>query len=43
MSLYSSIRNSVDLSEFIKDTNFYGEPINPLVQQDACEFLLSIF
>lgn len=43
MSLYSSIKNSVDLSSFVKNTRVWGDPINPVKQEDACEFLLSIF
>lgn len=43
MQLYCSMMRSVNARPFINSIKFYGEPINPLVQQDATEFLLCIF
>lgn len=43
MQLSFSIKNVVNPKQFIKSMSFYGEPINPCVQQDATQFLLCLF
>lgn len=43
MELCYSIKNVVNPKDFIKNMRLAGEPINPSVQQDATEFLLSLF